>query len=204
MGSAGTVHRGLALRHFALQGEKPGHLADVDLRSLEPALRGLLLTDGTVTRALEAQLLAPVSVAVIEQGSAPLSAVAASRLEARSGGDSVRRLVEIGLAEDPTPLIWAESHMLPERLPDDFLRVLDHAPEGIGESLQQVRLESSRDLLWFGFDAVPAWSGATPRPAAAVITRCYRVISGGRPCLLIAESFAVEQRAGAYRLGWLA
>jgi len=203
VGSAGTVDRSLALRHFALQSDKPGHLADVDLGSLEPTLRSLLLTDGTVTRALEAQALAPVTVAVAAQGSAPLPDTVASQLDARSGESSVRRLVEIGLAGSPTPLIWAESHILPERLPDDFLRVLDSAPEGIGESLQQVRLESCRDLLWLGFDTVPAWSGATAGPSASVITRCYRVIAGGRPCLLIAESFAVERYAGAYRLGWL-
>ncbi|HEU4944170.1 MAG TPA: chorismate pyruvate-lyase family protein [Solirubrobacterales bacterium] len=202
MGSAGTAQRGLALRHFALQGDKPPHLADVDLGELEPALRSLLLTDGTVTRALEAQLLASVSVSVIEQESTPLSDAVASQLDARSGEASVRRLVKIGLADGPAPLIWAESHILPERLPDDFLRVLDNAPEGIGESLQQVRLESCRDLLWFGFDAVPAWSGVTAGPSACVITRCYRVTSGARPCLLIAESFTVEQRDGAYRLGW--
>lgn len=204
MASAGTTaHRGLALRHFASQGDKPAHLADVDLGCLEPTLRGLLLTDGTVTRALEAQTLAPVAVEVVEQASAPLSAVVASQLDARNGESSIRRLVQIGLTDQPTPLIWAESHILPERLPDEFLRILDNAPEGIGESLQQVRLESCRDLLWFGFDTVPAWSSVATEPSARVITRCYRVITGARPCLLIAESFAVEHHVGAYRLGWL-
>jgi chorismate-pyruvate lyase len=202
--SAGTAaHRGLALRHFASQGERPAHLADVDLSCLEPTLRSLLLTDGTVTRALEAQALATVAVEVVEQANAPLPRAVARQLDARHGESAVRRLVEIGLAEQPTPLIWAESHILPERLPDDFLGVLDSAPEGIGESLQQVRLESCRDLLWFGFDSVPAWSDVTPKSPARVITRCYRVIAGARPCLLIAESFAVERHLGRYRLGWL-
>ena len=164
-------------------------------------MRSLLLTDGTVTTALEALTLDRVTVKVVAQSSGSLPSAAAGPLETRAEEKSVHRRVEIGGAKNPVPLIWAESHILPGRLPDDFLDVLDNAPEGIGESLQQVRLESCRDLLWFGLDAPPSWSSVATTPSSQAITRCYRVIAGGRPCLLISESFAVEQQAGEYRLG---
>ena len=93
---------------------------------------------------------------------------------------------------------------MPGRLPEDFLDVLEGSPEGIGESLQQVKLESWRDLLWFGLERPPRWSEAVPDPSHHVLTRRYRVITGKRPVLLIVESFAVERSEGEYRLGWLA
>lgn len=201
VGSAGTLHRGLEQRHFALQSERPRHLEDVALAAVEPVLRSLLLTDGTVTRALEAQALECVTVKVVAQASGPLPSAAAEPLETHTGESSVHRRVEIGTAKNPMPLIWAESHILPQRLPGDFLNVLQNAPEGIGESFQQVRLESCRDLLWFGLDAPPDWSSVATDPSSQAITRCYRVTAGGRPCLLISESFAVAQHAGGYRLG---
>jgi chorismate-pyruvate lyase len=195
------LHRGLEQRHFALQSERPERLTDVALGAVEPTLRSLLLTDGTVARALEALALERVTVKVVAQASGPLPGAAAETLGAHTDESSVHRRVEIGIASNPAPLIWAESHILPQRLPEDFLNVLDNAPEGIGESFQQVRLESCRDLLWFGLDTPPSWSSVVTAASSQAITRCYRVTAGGRPCLLISESFAVERHAGEYRLG---
>lgn len=201
MGTAGTLHGGLELRHFALQGDRPEGLADVSLSVLEPTLRSLLLTDGTVATALEALTLERVTVKVVAQSDGSLPGVAAGPLETQAEARSVQRRVEIGTAKNPAPLIWAESHILPQRLPHDFLDVLDEAPEGIGESLQRVRLESCRDLLWFGLGTPPSWGSAVTTPPTHAITRCYRVTAGGRPCLLISESFAVERHGDGYRLG---
>ncbi len=46
---------------------KSPDLADLDIVGLDPFLRGLLFTDGTVSRALEAHTLSRVSVAPVEQ-----------------------------------------------------------------------------------------------------------------------------------------
>jgi chorismate-pyruvate lyase len=200
--SAAAAPAALTRRHFVCQEDRPAHLGDLGLTEMEPSLRGLLFTDGTVTRALEAEALARVSVEVVAQSSVPLPASAAAHLDAGEGCEAVRRRVAIGTAAHPQPLIWAESHILPERLPSDFLSVLHDAPDGIGESLQQVKLESWRDMLWFGLDTPPQWSGIAAEPPRQVLTRRYRVIAGSRPVLLICESFAVERQAGHHRLGW--
>jgi len=105
------------------------------------------------------------------------------------------------MGEPAAPVIWAESHIVPGRLPDDFFNVLGDVGDGIGESLQQVQLESWREMLWFGFGSIPDWSGVSTASEPTAITRLYRVIVGGRPALLISEMFAVRQLAGMYHLG---
>lgn len=182
-----------------MQEERPEHLGDVALTEMDASLRCLLFTDGTVTRALEAQTLSRVSVEVVDQHRARADAPTAQRLEAEAGSETLFRRVVISGGMGATPAIWAESHLLPERLPPDFLAVLEGAPDGIGESLQQVKLESWRDMLWFGLGGLPSWGGVTSSTSPA-ITRSYRVVTGRLPALLITESFAVEDRDGTYHL----
>jgi chorismate-pyruvate lyase len=191
---------GLMGRHFVLQHKRPGHLVDVDLVAMDPYLRGLLFTDGTVTRTLEVQALSPVSVEVVAQQRSPVNGEIADCLGVQSGTDAVQRRVVINVDSSAMPAIWAESHIIPSRLPRGFLDVLDDSRDGIGESLQQVKLESWREMLWFGLDTSPAWGQATPDGQCAVLRRLYRVITAGCPAMLISECFAIEQRAGAYHL----
>lgn len=193
----------LARRHFVLQDQQPPHFGDVELAKMDPPLRGMLFTDGTVTRALEVQALSRVSVELVDQTDTPASGEVAEHLKVPSGTESVRRRVLIGTEESTKPAIRAESHILPCRLPAEFLSVLRRAPDGIGESLQQVELESYREMLWFGVDPHPARSEVNPHGLSSVITRLYRVITDGLPALLISESFSVSQDDGTYRLDYM-
>jgi chorismate-pyruvate lyase len=196
-----TIEDTLTRRHFVSQDDCPPHLDELDLECLDPVLRCLLFTDGTVTRTLEVQALARVSVEVLSQDEVPVPEPIASHLDVPAGTETVRRRVVIGAGLE-APVMWAESHIVPSRLPAGFLGVLGRASDGIGQSLQQVQLESWREMLWFGLDTLPRWSDASRPAGSAALTRLYRVITGGRPALLISESFAVEWRAGAYRLDW--
>lgn len=195
-----SVARGLTKRHFPMQGNRPRGVADIDLLAMHPSLRCLLFTDGTVTRTLEAQALAPVTVDVLSQRRSVARGEIARNLEVTDGTDAVRRRVVIAVGSLAAPAIWAESYMLPSRLPPGFLGVLHDSPDGIGESLQQVKLESWRDMLWFGLDSPPSWVEESPGPRGKVLHRLYRVIAAGRPTMLISESFAIELRTGVYHL----
>jgi chorismate-pyruvate lyase len=199
VGDLALIANGLASRHFVLQPERPSHLGGVDLVAMDPCLRSLLLTDGTVTRTLEAQTLLPVSVEVMAQEDSLLAGGASKLLEATDGTAAIMRRVAISVGSPPRPVVWAESHIVPDRLPAGFLGVLGDSRDGIGESLQRVRLESAREMLWFGLGEAPDWSqpGAAER---AFLLRLYRVIAQGRPAMLISETFAMEQRAGVYHL----
>lgn len=193
-----TLADRLAGLHFSAQ-EEATDLAEVDIVDLDPLLRGLLFTDGTVTRALEAQTLLPVSVEAVEQGRVAVAPPPILRhLEAQESDECLRRRVVMRIPDTPL-CVWAESYVLPHRLPADFLETLGRSSHGIGGSLQQLKLESWRELLWYGLGEPPAWAGAAGRPTSA-LTRFYRVITGRQPALLISEAFAVEMRGGLYRL----
>jgi chorismate-pyruvate lyase len=193
--------RDFVRRHFLMQDERPGHVEEVGIAGLDPFLRGLLFTDGTVTRALAAQTLEPVAVERVGQTELPVPAAAAGYLEVDPGSDSVRRRVRIAVGS-AAPLLWAESYIVPERLPPGFMGLLDGAPDGIGQSLQRVALESTRELLWLGLDAAPAWAGDAA-PGAGTIRRLYRIVSERQAAILISESFAVERRGGVLGLAGL-
>jgi len=183
--------------HFVLQREKPPGLAEVEIVALDPFLRGLLFTDGTVSRALEAQTLSPVTVAAVEQVTAPARQPVARYLGLEQAEECIRRRVTMHIAEEHLA-VWAESYIVLERLPSQFVATLGATPQGIGGSLQRLRLESSRELLCFGLAPPPRWAHAGA--SRSTLTRIYRIITQGQPALLITEHFALEMRAGLYHL----
>jgi chorismate-pyruvate lyase len=196
----GVASGDLTERHFTMQhAAQAADLTNLEVGALDPQLRGLLFTDGTVTRALEAQTLCHVAVEVVEQSLAALSTQAAGYLDVSDTTPCLRRRVTMSCGS-ATSAVWAESHILLERVPTGFLGRLDNTPHGIGGSIEQTRLESRRELLWFRLGRSPDWASAA---SANVVIRLYRIITKDKPALLISESFAVELVAGTYRpLGW--
>lgn len=185
-----------------MQSARTAELPNVDVVELDPQLRGLLFTDGTVTRALEAQTLCPVAVHVVEQSDTELPAQAAHYLGVEDPVRCLRRRVTMKSGGSPTTAVWAESHILTERLPAGFLGLLDNTPHGIGGSIEQTKLESRRELLWFRLGRPPSWADIASR-ANDVVIRLYRIITNDQPALLINEAFAVEMQDGVYRpFGW--
>lgn len=187
----------LAELHFAAQHEASNDLGEVQIVDLDPFLRGLLFTDGTVSRALEAQMLSAVAVDAVEQVTTSPPARAARYLEVKESDQCIRRRVLMTSAETSLA-VWAESYVVAQRLHPDFLGVLGDDAQGIGGSLQQLKLESWRELLWYGLGPPPQWAGATP--VRSTLTRFYRIITRELPALLISEAFAVEMHLGRYRL----
>jgi chorismate-pyruvate lyase len=192
-----TVAGGLVDAHFLLQHAKSPYLADLDIVGLDPFLRGLLFTDGTVSRALEAHTLSRVSVAPVEQVTMRVRQPAAGYLAVGEGRRCLRRRVTMHIA-DRHLAVWAESYILPERLPSQFEATLGETPQGIGGSLQHLKLESSRELLCFGLSPPPAW--AEPGASATTLARVYRIVTQAQPALLITEHFALQRRLGRYQL----
>jgi chorismate-pyruvate lyase len=188
----------LAARHFTAQDALPDDVEAVPLERLNSFLRGLLLLDGTVSRALEAETLHPVEVEPVEQEECEAADGVAKPLQLEQGHRCLRRRVVMHIAS-PTPSVWAESYVVPERLPGDFLTALTGNSQGIGGSLQQLRLESARELLWFGLATPPPWPEPTATPAGT-LRRAYLIITAGRPALLITEDFALQENGGVLSL----
>lgn len=181
-----------------MQAERPPTLSELDIVQLDPCLRTLLFTDGTVTRTLEVQSLRRVRIEVVDQQPCAVSADTARYLGASDEDECVRRRIEMFVGDSEAPAVWAESHLIPGRLPAEFLRLLARSPEGIGEVLQRLMVESTRQLLWFGLGQPPEWS--TTAPSSDVLTRLYSVTTRGQTGLVISESFAVEVSSGVYSL----
>ncbi len=184
--------------HFAAQHEATD-LREAQITQLDSFLRGLLFTDGTVSRALEAHTLCTVAVEPVEQEPGPIPERVARHLELAGEEECLRRRVVMKIGGSRLTSVWAESFVVPKRLPAAFLARLSDDSQGIGGSIQQLKLESRRELLWFGLGAPPPWTaGATP--ATTTLTRAYRVVTNGLPALLICEAFAVEMRSRQYHL----
>ncbi len=184
--------------HFAAQHEVED-LREVQIPQLDSFLRGLLFTDGTVSRALEAHTLCRVAVEPVEQEPGPTPARIARHLELASSDQCLRRRVVMRIGGSRLTSVWAESYVVPQRLPPEFLTRLSGDSQGIGGSIQQLKLESRRELLWFGLGAPPRWA-AEASAATTTLTRAYRVVTQGLPALLICEAFAVEMGASHYHL----
>jgi chorismate-pyruvate lyase len=193
--------RDLAHRIFVLQDERPDDLADVEVAVLDPFLRSLLVTDGTVTRALEVHTLKHVTVDVVSQETMPAPEPTARCLDVPAGTETVQRRVVMTIGDSPNHSVCAESYLALDRLPGDFLGTLAQSEEGIGEALQQVLLESWRELLWFGIGKPPGWAPIIPTPT--VLTRVYRVMTASEAALLIAEYFALELGFDGHHLAGL-
>jgi chorismate-pyruvate lyase len=185
--------------HFTRQDEVAADFDDLEIVALDPFLRGLLFTDGTVSRALEAHTLSGVAVEPVDQATVPADEPISRYLEVPDATECIRRRVTMHIADTRPVAVWAESHLVIERLPSDFVNVLGATPQGIGGSLQRMHLESYRELLQCGLRPPPPWAAEQERQTTAM-TRTYRVITQGLPALLIQETFAVEERAGAYSL----
>jgi chorismate-pyruvate lyase len=192
--AAGHAGR-LVAQHFVARAYRPAELGDVDIEDLAPDLRQLLFSDGTVTRALEVRALRPVRVTVVDEQLCRVPLEPAECLKLRDGAEACRRRVTIQADGDPAPLVCAESLIVFDRLPAGFVGRLSGSLHGLGEALQSGGLESRRELLWFGLGSAPSWrpDGAPDGPA---LVRAYRVVTDGRPSMLISESFALRHMSG--------
>ena len=150
------------------------------LSQLPPFLRALLVTDGTVTKILEAYFWEPVTVDTLEQRfEAALEPVPWIQVERGNrclvrdaclrGIDSGRRFAE------------AFSLIRIDLIPPGFRKRLIDREIGIGVLIRDSGLESYREVLDVGLDRT-----ASGEPA---VFRTYRITIDRQPVILITEYF---------------
>ena len=177
---------------FVAQFAKPDHLHPVNLRVLSPFQRALLTIDGTVTKFIEAFAMEPVDVRLLSHEARQLL-VDHEWLEAPAGSSVVAREVVLTGRYRGDVYSYAPSLLVTDRLPEAVQAELVTNPGGLGKILIAARVESRREILWYGRERLeetpPGVAGLRP---GEFISRTYRIISGGQPIMLINEKFPTD------------
>ena len=178
---------------FTAQEDSPPTLRKINLAHLTPFQRGLLVTDGTVTRFIEAYTFTPVEVVLLQQEKQTLD-TEHTWLQLPAGEDVISRKVvlQIHSRDEPSPTIhaYADSLIVPQRLPHPFLERLESDKQGIGGILRCSGLETRRELLWCGTETLTDLPSAVKYlEGETFISRAYRVFADQIPLMLINEKF---------------
>jgi chorismate-pyruvate lyase len=164
-----------------------GH-PNVPMAALPPFLRTLLVTDGTVTKSLEAFYWEPIDVETVSQAISQAEADI-EWLDVGSGEAIIARRVHLRGRASRVVYTSANSLIRPGLIPETLRDGLMAGALGIGELIRDCGLETYRELLEIGA------GGSTPpgdraEPAAGPhIHRTYRIVVGGRPAILVTEYF---------------
>ncbi|QGU33265.1 chorismate--pyruvate lyase family protein [Thermochromatium tepidum] len=153
------------------------------LSRLPPFLRALLVTDGTVTKILEAYFWEPVIVETLEQRfEDALEPV--PWLGVEPGDSCLIRDAQLRGADSGRCFAEAFSMIRAQLIPPDFRQRLIDREIGIGVLIRDSGLESYREVLDVGLDRTA--SGET------TVFRTYRIIIEHRPVILITEYFPLD------------
>jgi chorismate-pyruvate lyase len=165
--------------------------ADQPFQTLPPFLRALLVTDGTVTKTLEAYFWEPVVVTTLQQ-----ELVRAERpiewIQVDTGERVLIRRVNLSGVTSAFVYATAFSVIRPQLIPETFRQRLIDREIGIGVLIRDSGLESYREVLEVGIEPADPSSDATLPMQSDLVFRTYRIIIGGEPVILITESFPLD------------
>ena len=178
---------------FVAQTERPTTSREINIARLTPFQRGLLVTDGTVTRLIEAYALAPVEVVLLHQAKQTLC-TEHIWLELPPGAHVIARevVLQTPSSDKYTPKIqaYATSLIVPQHLPKSILDGLESDPAGLGGILQNSGLETRRELLWCCCETARDLPEAIAHlEGEPLLSRTYRVFANKKPIMLITEKF---------------
>ena len=150
------------------------------LSLLPPFLRALLVTDGTVTKILEAYFWEPVAVDTLEQRF-EVATEAVPWIQIMPGDRCLIRDARLRGADSGLGFAEAFSLIRIELIPPGFRQRLIDREIGIGVLIRDSGLESYREVLDVGLDRTA--------DGAAAVFRTYRIFIDQRPVILITEYF---------------
>lgn len=180
---------------FLAQFDRPAELGPVNLRTLSPFQRALLVIDGTVTKFLEAYMMEPIEVVRLAQVDRELTADH-PWLEVPAGSVVAVRHVMIRGGHSGNFYVYAVSSVVLDRLPETIRERVVGETEGLGRILNANRQESRREVLWYGREHVDELPEEVRRVSdGEFISRTYRIIVKQQPIMMINEKFpsVIEQ-----------
>ena len=156
------------------------HDNELDMRTLPPILRVLLITDGTVTKTLEAYFWESVLIKSIKQITIQLSSKHPSLISAENE-TVLQRNVELVGGKSNDLYAKAQSIIRLQHLPADIRESLIAENMGIGELLRESGLETYRQLIDIG------------QKDKHQIYRTYQIIIEHIPAITVTEYFPLAQ-----------
>ena len=164
-----------------------GH-PNVPMAALPPFLRTLLVTDGTVTKSLEAFYWEPIDVETVSQ--AVIQAEGdIGWLDLASGEAIIARRVNLRGRTSGVVYTSANSLIRPNLIPETLRDGLMAGALGIGELIRDCGLETYRELLEIGVSGSTPPGGQAQPATGPHIHRTYRIVVGGHPAILVTEYF---------------
>jgi chorismate-pyruvate lyase len=171
----------------------------VAMESLPPFLRTLLVTDGTVTKSLEAYYWEPVRIET-EFQSVVRAEADIEWLDVAKDDEVLAR--NIRLQGEKSNQVYAHAlsiirfNLLPEELRDLLLA----GKLGIGELIRDCGLETYRELLEIEADdrkkSAMSHCGARSASHGEQVYRTYRIILNRAPAILVTECFPIALYRG--------
>lgn len=165
------------------------------MASLPPFLRTLMVTDGTVTKSLEAFYWEPVHVGNVSN-QLETSASDIEWLGVSAGEEVIGRSVLLRGGSSQTLYASAFSIIRLALIPETLRSRLMAGQLGIGELIRECGLETYRELLEFGYTTDMSNFGG-PETNIECAYRTYRIILDHRPAILVSECFPIATFNGA-------
>ncbi len=168
----------------------------IDMEALPPFLRTLLVTDGTVTKSIEAFFWENVRVEKCVQEQCLLSADLPS-INAKIGEPVLKRHVVLRGCSSNDIYAYATSYLLTDLLDEKIKQQLLEGKIGIGELLREIGLETYREIVDFGRELYqinqdenqPDKMDSQEPKFVEVIYRTYTININGKHAIQITERF---------------
>jgi chorismate-pyruvate lyase len=187
--------------YFKIRGYVPGGIVknakseSLDLQSLSPFLRTLMITDGTVTKNLEAFFWEQIMVETLRQEEIEFP-TDQEWLNIKRGDRILQREVRLKGNDSGKVYVFARSLIRLEILPEHLREALLSGKIGIGELVRECGLETYREILDMGqeIDESLAETFSTQH-CGELVYRTYRIVVNQQPVILITEYFPCRRFA---------
>jgi chorismate-pyruvate lyase len=164
---------------------------EMDIQSLPPFLRTLLVTDGTVTKSLEAFFWENIKIETRWQEQCYLTDKLPC-INAEAGDQVLKREVLLHGATSNDVYAYATSYLRTELLDQDIKKQMLEGKIGIGELLREIGLETYREIVDFGRDVFNTSNKYEDEEYIETIYRTYVINIGGKPAIQITERFPLR------------
>lgn len=165
---------------------------DIDLQKVPSFLRTMMVTDGTVTKSLEAWFWEPISITPLNN-SLTILTKGVNGLEVAAGDKILQR--EVYLKGNHTKQIFAaaRSTVSLKHLPEKIGNQLEKGKIGIGELLREQGVETYRDIFDVNYiKSAPKHDDLLKQLQGEIIARSYRIRVNGHPAIIVTEFFPID------------